>query len=481
MTDTAEASTTGAPAEGDGGPSIVFDDRMSDSDALMWAIEKDPMLRSTITTAVVLDGAVDDDRLHDIFERASRVVPRLRQRVRSNPLSLAPPRWETDPNFDLRYHLRSARVPGAGSLHDLLTMAAPIAMQGFDRARPLWEATVVDGLANGRTAIILKIHHAITDGVGGVQLMLEVFDLTPDAPARPMPPVPPVRVMNQTERFVDAFAHQSRRQIGLARRATNTGVASLLGAVHDPNGSVIASSELASSAARLLRPVATPLSPIMTGRSLSASLDVLTMPLDAAKAVGHRIGGTLNDTFVAGIARGMHLYHRHHGATLRNLRMGMPINLRNANAPQHGGNAFVPARLEVPVAHDDPSDLLREIRRCCVAARDEPANQLVEPMSNVLNRLPTSVVTQLFGTMMKGLDFQASNVPGSPLPLYMAGVPVDAVFPFGPLAGAATNVTLLSYRNELNIGVNVDPAAVSDVDLFMECLRTAYDDLLDLA
>ena len=116
-----------------------------------------------------------------------------------------------------------------------------------------------------------------------------------------------------------------------------------------------------------------------------------------------------------------------------------------------------------------------------LAARDEPANQLVEPLSNLLNRLPTSVVTQVFGTMMRGLDFQASNVPGSPVPVYLLGVPVTAVFPFGPLAGAAVNVTLLSYQNELNIGVNVDPAAVPDFDLFMELLRSAYDELLDLA
>ena len=158
----------------------------------------------------------------------------------------------------------------------------------------------------------------------------------------------------------------------------------------------------------------------------------------------------------------------------------MPISVRDATAPHSAGNAFVPARLEIPIASDDPAEMLRAIRARCVAARDEPANQLVEPMSNLLNRLPTSVVTQIFGTMMKGLDFQASNVPGSPLPLYLLGQPVHSVFPFGPLAGAAVNVTLLSYQNELNIGVNVDPAAVPDVDLLMECLRSAYDDLLDL-
>jgi diacylglycerol O-acyltransferase / wax synthase len=476
-----ERQHTGARAEDAGGvPPVRFEDRMSDADALMWAIEKDPMLRSTITTAVVLDGPLDRRRLHRTFERASRAVPRLRQRVRANPLSLAPPRWEADPNFDLRYHLRSVRATGDGSMKDLLEMAAPVAMQGFDRARPLWEATVVEGLTGGRTAIILKIHHAITDGVGGVELMLELFDLAPDAPDRPMPPEPPVEVLNQTERFVDAFQHERRRQLGLARRATTAGIDGVRHAMVDPSGSVIASSELASSISRILRPVSAPLSPLMQRRSLSNQLDVLSMPLDLAKAVGRRIGGSLNDTFVTGVVRGMRLYHHHHGVQPAELRMGMPISTRDPGA-RTAGNSFVPARLEVPAHHDDPIEMMEAVRARMVAAREEPANQLVEPVANVLNRLPTTMLTQLFGSMMKGQDFQTSNVPGAPIPLYLIGTEVAAVFPFGPLAGSAVNVTLLSYQNELNIGVNMDPAAVPDTDVFMECLRTAYDDLLDLA
>ncbi len=469
-----------APAVPEQSEGVEFEDRMSDSEALMWAIEKDPMLRSTVTTAVVLDGPLDRKLLHRTFERASRVVPRLRQRVQSNPLSLAPPRWEGDPNFDLRYHLRPARAIGSGTMRDLLRMAAPIAMQGFDRARPLWEATVVEGLAGDRSAIILKFHHSITDGVGGVQLMLELFDLSEDAPERPMPPEPPAQVLNQTARFVDAFQHERRRQLGLARRAAAAGVEGLRNAVADPNGSVIASSELASSVSRILRPVTSPLSPIMRRRSLSNHLDVLSMPLDAAKAAAKRIGGSLNDAFVTGAARGMQRYHRHHGSFPTQLRMGMPINTRTAGSSTPG-NSFVPARIEVPVHHDDPLEMMQAIHDRVRAARDEPANQLVEPVANLLNRLPTSVLTQLFGTLMRGQDFQTSNVPGAPIPLYLAGAGVAAVFPFGPLAGSAVNVTLLSYQDELNIGVNVDPAAVPDVDVFMEHLRTAYEEVLDLA
>ena len=202
---------------------IRYHDRMSDEDALMWSIEKDPMLRSTITTVILLERPIDRETLRRTFERLTRVVPRLRQRVRSNLMSLAPPRWEIDPNLDLDYHLRAARVPGDGSLRDLLRMTQPIAMQGFDRARPQWECTAVDGLADGRDALILKFHHAMTDGVGGVRLMLELFDLTPDAPERAMPPAPPVHVLNQTERFTDALGHQARTQVGLLRELTGAG------------------------------------------------------------------------------------------------------------------------------------------------------------------------------------------------------------------------------------------------------------------
>lgn len=474
---TAGGPTVNEPTEDS---SLHFEPRMSDSDALMWSIEKDPMLRSTITTVVVLDGVPDEEALHRTFERASRVIPRLRQRVRSNPLSLAPPRWEVDPNFDLRYHLRRARAVGAGTTADLLSMAAPVAMQGFDRARPLWEATVVDGLQDGRCAIVLKIHHSITDGVGGVKLMLELFDLSSTAPERPMPPPPPVQVLNQTERFLDAFQHEGRRQFDMARRATLAGVDTARAALADPSASVTAGSELASSISRILRPVTTPLSPIMRGRSLSNHLEVLSMPLDLAKAAGRRVGGSINDTFVTGVVRAMRRYHEHHGVVPDELRMGMPINIRGQNA-HTAGNAFVPARLEVPLAPDDPMALMEAIRARVLAARDEPANQLVEPVSNLLNRLPTSMLTQVFGAILKGQDFQASNVPGSPIPLYLVGVPVRAIHPFGPLAGAGVNVTLLSYQNELNIGVNIDPAAVPDVDVFLEHLRDSYDELLDLA
>lgn len=169
---------------------LRFEKRMSDSDALMWRIETDPILRSTITSVTIYDRPVPRDRVVERIDRASRQAPRLRQRVLGAPLSPTPPHWVIDENFDLKYHLRFVTASG-GTMRDLLDIAEPLAMQSFDRARPLWEFVVVEGLERGRSAVIMKIHHAITDGVGGVKLMMSLLDLTEEEPdLGPMPEAP---------------------------------------------------------------------------------------------------------------------------------------------------------------------------------------------------------------------------------------------------------------------------------------------------
>jgi len=458
-----------------------FEDRMSDADALMWTIEKDPALRSTITSVFLFDRTIDRDLLWARMDRVSRLVPRLRQRVRANPLSIAPPRWEVDPHFDLGFHLWWLSAPGKGTMRDLLAVAEPVAMSGFDRARPLWRAVVVEGLAGGRSGLIMKIHHAITDGVGGMQIQMELLDMEPDAAERPVPPAPEVHVMSQPERFVDAIRHERRRQVGILKRSGPGLVSGLFDALSHPVEAFEASSELVASMGRVLRPTSHPLSPLMTGRSLSSRFDTLTVPLDQAKRAAHVAGGKLNDAFVGGIARGMYRYHLRHGIDIDELRMAIPINVRHEGDPSVAGNAFVPARVELPIDQDDPVATMQAVHERVEDARHEPANELVGPVSNILNRLPTSAVTALFGSMVKAVDFTASNVPGAPFPVYLAGARMEAQFPFGPLAGAALNITLLSYQNDLNIGVSSDPAAVPDPGVLMECLREGFDDILGLA
>jgi diacylglycerol O-acyltransferase / wax synthase len=458
-------------------PEMRFEHRMSDADALMWKVEKDPLLRSTITVVWILDRAPDRARFTDKVERATRLIPRLRQRVVSNPLSIAPPRFEVDPFFDCAFHVRWIRAPGEGSLRDLLDLAQPMAMQGFDRARPLWEMAVVEGLENGRAGMIMKLHHSLSDGVGLVQMTTSLIERArerdPSRPPKPMPPVPEVHVMSQWERVLDALGHERRRLFGRARR-TAASVARIAG---DPLGTARAAVDASGSVARMLRPVTEPHSPVMRGRSLSLRFDSLSVSLERLKAAARRIDGRLNDAFVAGILGGMRRYHEEHGESVDTLRMTMPINVREAGSETVAGNQFAPARFAVPLGIADPVERMRAVQDLVREQRNEPALPLVQEVSALLNRLPTAISTAMFGTMLKGIDFVTSNVPGPPFEVYVSGARVEEIYGFGPLAGAAANVTLFSYKGDLGIAVNTDPAAVRDPERFIECLRSGMEEV----
>lgn len=462
-----------------------FEPRMSDADALMWSIEKDPLLRSTITTVMVLDQAPDRDRLTRRMERVSRVVPRLRQRVLGHPLSIAPPRWEIDPNFDLSYHLRWMRATGDGSMREVFDIGRPMAMQGFDRARPLWEFVVVEGLADGGAAIITKVHHSITDGVGGMKLQMEMLDLERDPAVKPedeLPPAPQPTPLNETQRWLDAFSYETRRQTEAARSTAGSAVDALWRMTSDPIGVGMDALATVSSLGRLLRPSPDPLSTLMTQRSLSVRFDSMQLPLADMKAAAKVVSGKLNDSFVAGVAGGLRRYHLHHGhPDVTSLRMAMPINVRNGATAKKAGNQFVPMRFAVPIGFDDPIEQMNAVRELVARERAEPALALSDPIANLVNRLPSTATTSLFGSMLRGVDFITSNVPGAPITVYLGGARMHAQIALGPMSGAATNVVLVSYGDDLNIGINTDPAAIPDPDIYVACLRDSFDEILKLA
>lgn len=451
-----------------------FERRMSDSDALMWHIEKDPLLRSTITAIAILDSPPDRDKLVAKIERGLRDIPRLRQRVVSPPFAVAPPEWVDDPDFDIGYHLRWVKAP-AGTLRDLLDLAAPIAMQSFDRARPLWEFTVVEGLEDGRSALIQKVHHSVTDGVGGMKLALMLLDLERDVPldASPLEPLPDGERPSAAKLLREGFAHQLRRQLGIARRTA----ASVPTAARTPASALRTTVDAVGSAARMMTPAFDPLSPLMQGRSLSVRFDTVDSSLPELKAAAKRAGGKLNDAFMAAIAGGLRRYHDHHGEPVDALRVTMPINIRVEGTGDLAGNAFAPARFRVPISIEDPVERMRAIQAIVQAQRAEPAMAFADSIAGILNRLPASVVTPLFGSMLKGVDFVASNVPGAPFPVYLAGAKVEAQYAMGPLTGAATNLTLLSYVDDVHVGVNTDPAAIPDPEVFVDMLNEGFEEV----
>ncbi len=462
---------------------MQFEPRMSGGDTLMWRLESDPALRSTIVSAWILEGAPDMDRLRAKTERATQLIPRLRERVVSDPFGIAPPRWETDPDFDLRFHLRRIRVPEPGTRRQLLDLAEPLAMQAFDKERPLWELHVVEGLEGGRSAVLMKLHHAISDGVGLVRMTECLIEKGPEDTA--LPPVTtlpePAEDVDPVQETFDAVGYRTRtgfERAGGALRALGRTAAD---ALRDPTGTAERVRSTTSSIARSLTPQNKPLSPLMTGRSSSVRFEAMSQPLADLKAAGKAAGGTVNDAFLAGVVGGLQRYHAHFNADAKTLRTLMPVNVRTEESQTTAGNYFAPARFEVPMDISDPAARIREMGRLVRKERGEPALGMIQEITGVLGNLPTPVVTGLFGSQQKSTDFTTSNVPGPRRTIWMSGAKVESFLPFGPLSGAAINVTVFSYAGTMYFGINTDPAAVRNPSLLVECLEKGFEEIRALA
>jgi diacylglycerol O-acyltransferase / wax synthase len=449
---------------------------LRNSDAFTWAMESDPRLRSTVVSVVLLDRSPN---WHDVRQRLdliSRKLPMFRQRVVPTPPP-APPRWEYAPDFDLDYHIRRAVAPGAGTLDDLLEMARVAEMQDFDRARPLWETTLIDGVENGGAGMICKFHHALTDGVGGVQIAMNLFRLSEDLyQQETLPPEPTVSRPSWLRDYRDSWRYDVGLLTNALAGAAQAAPRLAYDGVRRPLVTARSAAAMAASVYRTVRPISRTGSPLVIERGLIRRLMVHEVPMRQLREAGHSCGGALNDAFVAGVAGGLRRYHEKHDVGIGDLHLSMPISLRTNN-DQMGGNRITLMRFDVPVGEADPAARIEAIHRRTSAVRGEKSVPHTQGIAGVLNLMPRWYV----GSVLRHVDFVASDVPGVPVPVFLGGAPVSAQYAFGPTIGSAVNVTLLTYVDKCALGIDVDTAAIPDYDVFHEAVVAGFDEVLSLA
>jgi WS/DGAT/MGAT family acyltransferase len=450
---------------------------MSDMEALMWRCETSPRLRSGGVLLEMLDRLPGWERFLATHEWAVSVVPRLRDRVVDDPLLVATPEWVPDDGFDLAYHVRRMRLPDGGGVDDLLAIAQVMAMAPFDRARPLWEAVLVEGLPEGRAAYLLKLHHSLLDGAALIQL----FDiLHPDRPKLAPDPAPAAGEPGRRDGSPSLF----EKRLGVVAGATRAGTRAVVGLSSDlirqPEPTIDAGLRFVQSLARLAGPPPASPSPLMTDRGISRRLRMLDVPLAWMRAAGKAADGSVNDAFLAALTGALRLYHEPAGPAPDELPIGFPVSLRNDDDPL-GGNRFSGARIAAPVGTADPSERIRMIREQVLEARDEPALDFVLRLSPILARIPAALVTRMTERVTRSIDLQASNFPGLTRPAYLAGARVTRMYPFGPAPGSAAMVTMLSHNGICCVGITADAAAIRDVDRFAACVRAGFDEVLALA
>ncbi len=470
---------------------LHYDEWMSESDSVLWHIERDPLLRSTITSVWFLDSAPDHARMDAVVERIVAKIPRLHQRVVDEQPGVAPPRWADDPQLDVDYHYSWARLPGRRvSRRDVLDYAQRAGARAFDKDRPLWELVVVEGLPGKRAAFIMKVHHAIADGLGMVQLLSHMVDLERDAEATPPVDAPPVAPEIADRLRVEApvwaipgarsLAHRIASEAKTGARLGKASLKTATDLLRDPRGTIEQLGRTTGSIARVVKPATAPLSTVMHDRSINTHFEAVSVPFSAFKAAARAADGTLNDVFVAVTLDALKRFHDAAGRPCREVRMNMPISVRGGDAANNFDNQFVPARMVLPLSEAEPAERIGEVKELLRAARAEPALPHVNDISGVIARFGPSAAVSILGAMLKGVDITTSNVPGPPFPVFMAGSCVEEFYAFGPLAGAAINITLFSYDGTVHLGVNSDRAAVGDHELFARCLRAAIDDAVSV-
>ncbi|MEX2292772.1 MAG: wax ester/triacylglycerol synthase domain-containing protein [Acidimicrobiales bacterium] len=463
-----------------GAREIRADRRMTDVEALMWNLEKDPHLSASIANITVLDTFPDMARLRSRLDHAIVMIPRLHQRVVPALGRLAPPEWRDDPEFDLDYHLQTIALPGPGSMRQLLDVAASIINRPFDRTRPLWEFVIVEGLVGGRAAMIQKLHHAITDGEGGIRMSEQFIDLSRDATqpiAAPRPPPASVDA-NLLETTVETLTHNLRRGLGVARR----GVEGAVEILQHPSRMIGLGSEgveLAQSAVRQLMVTDPARSPMWTDRSLRRHLEVFRVPFEDARAAAKALGGSLNDLFVTAAAGGAATVHRAAGLSIDELRISMPVSTRHDGSA--GGNSFTPTRVLIPAGIVDPGERFAAIQSRLAPVKAEKALGAVGAVAGFANLLPTSLSVRMARQQVETVDFAISNVRGAPFPLFISGALIEANYPIGPTGGTAWNLTLMSYNGSLDMGLNADLGAVIDPAGLRAAVEAEFAALLALA
>jgi WS/DGAT/MGAT family acyltransferase len=460
---------------------------MSGFESLMWELERDPRLSSAFANLTLFDRPPDRATFRRRMEHATARVPRLRQRVVTTRNPLGHPQWVEDPGFDLDHHLRWVDLGGDADDAEVADLAATLTRQPFDRERPLWEFVTIEGLRGGRAAMLQRLHHTITDGEGGIRLSVQFLDLEREPEHQPdAPSAAPPRSERTSDHEVGTSDGEDAGGVDAADRSLRerwSSSATGLGAAVGRLPSDVAAlprrgAELGAVARSTLRQVTvgTHRSPLWRERSLDRQIRTTALSLDDVRDAAHHLGGSVNDLFITGAATAAGRVHATAGLPVEELRVSMPVSTRHDRSA--GGNAFSPTQSLVPTGDLPVQERFDRIHQILGRVKAERALNTLEGAANAASLLPSAALVRSGQHLAGSVDFVCSNVRAAPFDLFIAGAFMEANYPLGPLAGTAFNLTTMSYRGWLFLGLVTDPAAVGDPDELLAALDESYDELL---
>jgi WS/DGAT/MGAT family acyltransferase len=412
------------------------------------------------------------------------LVPRYRQRVRPVPMHLGRPLWVDDEHFQILYHVRHTAVPQPGGREQLRNLAGRVLGQRLDMTKPLWEVWLVEGLEDGRWAIISKVHHCMVDGVAGTDLMQVVFDLTPDArheePRDWTPQRSPSAASVVAGAVQDTLTHPARQMLSLP------GVG---GTVDAAKGMLRTSAGLGREVPALARQLTSPVARSLNGpigpHRRWAWSETRLAEVKRARAA---LGGTVNDIVLTAITRGFRDLLQGRGALAENtvVRSMVPVSVRSPGERGALNNKVSAVFVDLPVAESDPAARLTSIRE--QMDRHKKVLQTVDARSIVDMAdyaAPTLLALGVKAGIRAGQAYAqavTTNVPGPRVPLYVLGRKMLSTHAYVPIAaGMRISIGIFSYLDDMTFGINTDFDAFPDIDVLADGIRSGMDELCSLS
>jgi WS/DGAT/MGAT family acyltransferase len=457
-------------------------DRLTGLDSSFLHLERDAAHMHVAACAIFKGDPPTYPELIDSIQSRLHLVPRYRQRLAFVPFGQGRPVWVDDPHFNVAYHVRHTALPAPGAEQQLMRMTGRVFSQALDRARPLWEVWLVEGLTGGRFALLSKTHHALVDGVSGVDIMTVLFDTA----AEPMPVAAPEQewaprpLPSSAQLLADALLERATVPAEMVRgvRALLRGPRAVAGQAARSAGGL---GELALTG---LKPAPPSLFNVPIGPHRRFTW--VRGDLDQFKAVKDALGGTVNDVVLTVVAGALGHYMRLHGETTDDfeLRAMVPVSVRADVERGALGNRVAAMWAPLPVGIADPVQRLHTVSADMQKVKASGQAVGAQVLTQLSGFAPTTILSQAARLQARQRLFNlvVTNVPGPQLPLYVLGRELESIFPMVPLAkNTALGIAIMSYNGQLNFGLAGDYDALADIEVLADELQASIAEIVAAA
>ena len=455
----------------------IVHDRLTGLDSSFLHLEKDGAHMHVASTTLFEGPAPPYVEFRDHIASRLHLVPRFRQKLAHPPIETGRPLWIDDPTFNLEYHVRHSALPSPGSEEQLRNLAARVFSQQLDRTTPLWELWLIQGLTRKRFAIISKTHHALVDGVSGVDIGTVLFDVNPVPESiEPDHEWIPETTPSSAQLAAKSIGGLAKIPMAAARRAER--------AVENPRGTLAKAGELAGAISEIAWTFADPAPKLPLNPEIGSHRRFEWVRSDLAqfKRIKDALGGTVNDVVLAVVAGGLREWLHGRGIRTEGLevRAQIPVSIRAKDEQNQLGNKLTVMRAALPVYIDDPVLRLQKVRAQMRDLKDSKQALGAEVISRFNDFAPPTLLAQAarlnFSTRL--FNLVVTNVPGPQMPIYLLGRELEDVFPVGFLPpNQALFVAIMSYNGGVNFGLLADYDSMDDVGQIGDGIERALADL----